>query len=442
MKKKDPRKSAVEILYQVLNKGVPLDKVLRDRFGTSQTRLSQDDLGLCYAIIFGVLRLKKHLDECIAEESRIGLKRIEAAVLNILRIGIYQILYLDRVPDSAAVNTSVELARRMASSRATGFVNAVLRSVCRNKTRHKAFNPESLIPPWITERWRKRYGKKRTASKCAALITPPRLTIRVNPFQEPRERVLAILKSAGIEAKPTSFASLGIRIESPVSSISSIRGFSSGLFSIQDEAAQMVTEILAPFPGDTVVDACCGMGTKTAHISQLMQNKGLIIAADRSYAKLLKAVSEFTRIGSSNITLLQWDLSRPSISDKSAMKVLVDAPCSGMGVIRRNPDIMWHVSPSDLQRLANIQIDLLKHASSMVKAGGILIYAVCSTEPEETTEVVEKFLESGNDFKPDPGHDVVPSAIQSLARGDGIYSTEDHEEIMDGFFTARFCRKK
>lgn len=448
----DPRHIAFTLIQAGQKPTLPLDRAIEDA-ALQLEHLSQRDKGLCHAIVFGVFRHRGRIDQLICHCAKLAFDRIDPKVKTILRLGVFQIVFLDRVPDFAAINTSIELAKPICGKKASGFINAVLRNISRS---HKDIAlpcsdndlPGHLaaafsIPPWLGKRWAARYGKEKTLALASALMELPLLTLRVNPCKTSREDLIANFEGKGINAKPTRFSPLGLQIRTSGIAIPDLPGFNDGLFQIQGEAAQLAVQLLGPEPGDKILDACAGLGTKTCHMALEMENKGNITANDTGETKADRLVSEALRLNIDMIRTTHVDMTKAGVNDFSSYfdRVLVDAPCSGLGVLARNPDTRWKRNLKDISRMAALQKKILNGAANVVEPGGVLVYAVCSCEPEETTQVIERFLDKRKDFTPDPSgfEACLPFFCESGVETFKKTTFPDLLE-MDGFFMARMRR--
>jgi 16S rRNA (cytosine967-C5)-methyltransferase len=449
----DPRHTALTVLNTLDQKDKTLDRVLLE-LPQGDDYLSMRDRALLSAIVYGVLRWRGRLDHIIAFFSNSPLHKIQPVVLNILRLGLFQIIFLDRVPDSAAVNTSVNLTRQTRNSRATGFVNALLRRAAVNaqKVPFATFQQDPLtfltaaqsIPVWIAKRWLERFSAENIISLCKAINTIPPITLRANTLKINRQQLLGALESEVEHLEPTSYAPDGVKIRNPQKAIPRLNAYKKGWIQVQDEAAQLVSLLLDPQPGESILDACSGMGGKTAHLAQLMRNRGMITAVDNRPKKLQQLDTEMQRLGISIVNVACQDLQLPREENQQANfdRILLDAPCSGLGVLRRNPDIKWNSSPERLDRLARVQKQILENLSVRLKPGGILVYTVCSLEPEENEAVIEDFLNKNADFVIDNRPGKFPAVLRPLAQLRAGWTTLDYINQMDGFFLARLKKLK
>ncbi len=445
------RKSALDIL-NTLDKGHrTLDSILEDYSGTGPSG-SRQDRALFQALVYGVLRWRRRLDYMICHFSSTRFKKINPKVLNILRLALFQIIYLDRIPDSAAVNTAVELAKASGAPWVVGYVNASLRKAAREyqnvslpdlkQNTVAAMAVQKSFPEWIIRKWLHRYGPDNTALLCDSLNTIPPLTVRTNTLKASPGQLIDALNNEAEQIKPTSYSPDGITFFHPATSIPGLSAFKAGWFQVQDEAAQLVSMLLDPRPGERVLDACAGLGGKTGHIAQLMKNAGVLVALDVNEGKLLRLKAEMQRLGISILSTLSHNLERelPGEQLPGFDRILLDAPCSGLGVMRRNPDIKWRSSKKNLIKYKTRQIRLLENLSHLVKPSGILVYAVCSPEPEENEAVINEFLKNHDEFVISKEFGQLPEKLCAMADVPGVFKTFPHLNQMDGFFSVRLQR--
>ncbi|MFH0725723.1 MAG: 16S rRNA (cytosine(967)-C(5))-methyltransferase RsmB [Pseudomonadota bacterium] len=445
----DARSRALSILNALDLGGRTLDSLLEEM--DFKASLDPRDRAFLNTLVYGVLRWRGRLDEGIRRFSNIRLKKIDPKVLNILRIGLFQILYLDRVPVSAAVNTSVEMTKSIAAPWVVKFVNAVMRKMAEKPSRTQeppAAKPgatslatELSFPEWLVTRWVKRFGEAETRALCEALNSIPPTTVRTNTLKWSREELKGELAGDVSELWCTPYSAEGISFTGARQPIGRMSAFLAGGFQVQDEGAQLTAHLLSPLPGETILDACAGLGGKTGHLAQLMNNQGRIIAMDVNGDKLHRLELEMQRLGITIVRTVQADLAGVPTFTSPALfdRILLDAPCSGLGVIRRNPDTKWYFSEKELARCGQRQREFLGHLASKVKPGGLLMYVVCSTEPEENESVVEGFLSDHSDFKTEP-YPCGPEMNAAFFTSGGFFRTLPHRDQMDGFFGARFRR--
>ncbi len=447
------RKTALYILNTLNKERNTLDNLLEDVF-REKTLFSKKDRALLQALVYGVLRWRGRLDYIIDYFSKTRLNKINPNVLNILRLGLFQIIYLDRIPVSAAVNTSVEMTKAAAAPWVVGYVNGLLRNAVReyghvtfpdvDKDPVKALATKKSFPEWLIKRWLDRFGLKETGLLCDAINTIPPITVRCNTLKTNRKKLVKALERYAEKIKITNYAPDGGFFFNPKRSIPNIEAFENGLFQVQDEAAQLVTLHLNPQSGETILDACAGLGGKTGHIAQMMKNSGRLVAMDKDENKLMRLESEMHRLGVSIVTTRIHDLSSPLNREHFGKfdRILLDAPCSSLGVLRRNPDIKWRASQQNLAYCQKRQALFLDNLAHFVKPSGVLVYAVCSMEPEENESVIKGFLNKHAKFAIEKKSTGLSFDACSLVTRDGYLKTFPHLNNMDGFFSVCMKRKK
>lgn len=445
----DPRRLAFDILERVQGGGYA-DRTL-DAALQRYPQLDPRDRGLATELVYGVLRQQGRLDYALAAFCKQPLAKLENRVLLLLRLGAYQILCLDRVPDSAAVDTTVQLTRQLKLERATGFVNGILRALGRGKAALTWPNPERAplahlqhtlsLPPWLAERWLLELGAAEAQQLASTLLEPAPFSVRVNTLKTDRASFLAALTAAGHHGEPTRFAPEGVIIRERAPA--PLPGDAQGWYQVQDEASMLVAHLLAPQSGEKLLDACAAPGGKTTHLAALTGNRAAITALDL-YPQRVRLVGQgAARLGCSGITARTWDLTLPPpfLPAESFDGVLVDAPCSGLGVLRRNPEARWRLQPADIVVLAERQAMILKQAAALVKPGGRLVYAVCTVTPEETDRQVADFLTRNPDFQLQSLAGSVPENWRVLLDDQGCLRSWPHHFGLDGFFAARLLRR-
>jgi len=447
----DPRQTALLILNRMDEGRGYLDAVLNQVLDEKICAdLTDRDLRLTHALVFGVLRWQIRIDRIITLFSSTPVKKINRQILNILRIGAFQILFMSRIPDSAAVNTSVNMASKIAPKWVAGYVNGLLRNISRNKNDidKKLCGKEPgdrlaikhAFPEWMTARWTKRFGPEKAELLCERLNIIPPLTLRVNTLKTDRYRLAALFEENGIRVGLTRYSPDGLSIIAPCGPVTGLPGFKDGLFQVQDEAAQLVSRILCPAPGETILDACAGLGGKTAHIAQIINDTGRVFANDVDADRLNALGNDMNRLGVKSVSTIKGDITDKNMDLPLFDKILVDAPCSGMGVIRRNPDIKLSASQKHLPALGARQLRILNSAARFLRPGGVLVFAVCSFEPEETDNVRDAFLGNHPDFNIDSGKCEIEKSLFSIMNRSGCLFTFPHLYDMDGFFIARLKR--
>jgi 16S rRNA (cytosine967-C5)-methyltransferase len=408
------------------------------------------DRALALEIVTGSLRWQRRLDHLIGHVAKRPLDRIDADVLSILRLSAYQLFHLDRVPVAAVVDDAVGLARAARRSHAAGFVNALLRTLLRS--RHRLPLParpsagarrEEMVaylgithshPEWLVDRWLQVVGFEAAERWVQFNNTAPRLTLRVNAFRTCRNDLMAALHDQDVETQPTRYAPLGLNVVRG----NPLRRSTDGSFVVQDEASQLVGVVTGAHPGERVLDVCAAPGGKTTAMAADMADRGILVATDVR-ARRVRLLHDTVRLsGAHCIRIVQIEPAAPLPFSPSFDRVLVDAPCSGLGTIRRDPDIRWRRRPEDLAALAARQRDLLHRSAAVVAPGGHLVYATCSSEPEENEQVVDAFLGGRDDFAVvdlRAAPQLAPS-LRSLLDDRGMFRTRPYAHDLEAFFVA------
>ncbi|MEI6206451.1 MAG: 16S rRNA (cytosine(967)-C(5))-methyltransferase RsmB [Desulfuromonadales bacterium] len=444
----NPRQAACETLLRIEKQGGFADRLIDSELSCGE--LSGPDRSLYAELVFGVLRRRGTLDHILLQLLEKPLPELDPQALVILRTGLYQLTCLNRIPESAAVNEAVNLAK-LITPRTSGLINAVLRNYLRRRDTitfpEITSNPATAIaarhsqPKWLVEQWLEQLGVCETQRLAEVSSEQPPLTLRVNTLRSNRDELLQEFAITGIEAAPCRFSPDGI-ILAGRHNISSLPGFDTGLFVVQDESSQLAVQLLGVEPGERIWDACCAPGGKSCHIAQLMDDRGELIATDISRSKLTLVQDSVRRLGINSVSTAISDLHQPgTFPDGYFDRILLDAPCSGLGVIRRNPEAKWRLFSGDITRLAAVQKTLLRNASDRLKPGGTLLYSTCSTSEAENELVVEDFLSHHPDFVLENLNELFP-AWSDLFAFYGMFRVWPHRHGMDGFFAARIRRIK
>jgi 16S rRNA (cytosine967-C5)-methyltransferase len=384
------------------------------------------------------------VDWRLAPHSKRPLETLDRPALVLLRLTAYQIVFLTRVADFAAVNDAVTLARRPDKPGVDRFVNAVLRSFARRgeEPRPPADPVEALAvrwshPTWLVARWIARYGEDEAVALMRAMNERPPLTLRANTLRTTREALAERLRTEQrVDTRPTPAAPEGVEITHG-GAPGAWPAFGDGWFAVQDEASMLVSHLLAPGPGDTVADVCAAPGTKTTHLAQLMENRGRILAFDPHPARLARVPDAAARLGVTIVETTDGAVETLAAQFAGACDaVLVDAPCSNLGVLRRNPEVKWRRAGDDIAGSAWRQRTILGAAATMVKPGGRLVYATCSLEPEENDEVARWLLASRSDLTIDP-----PADFPIPLDAEGFLRCRPQTHGTDGFTAIRFRRR-
>jgi 16S rRNA (cytosine967-C5)-methyltransferase len=438
-----PRGTAVKILNRVERTDSYLDKLLDVELKLKE--LSDLDKSLLAEIVHGVMRWQGRLDWVLNGFTHGNFSKSEVNVRNALRVALYQILFLTQVPHYAAVNEAVEFIKRIRGERFSGFVNAVLRNIIRTLDGIHYPNPEEDLsqylavyyshPVWMVKRWLARFGKEELEKMLIANNEMPGLTLRINKLKISSPEFLALLEKQNVQFQGSTFIDHFLKVKS-LSGISQMNIFQQGYFTVQDESAALPVLLLDPHPGERVIDMCAAPGGKTTFIAEMMNNQGEILAVDKYETKLNMIKLSCDRLGILNVQLLATDAS--SLETSLADKVLVDAPCTGLGTLRKKPDIKWKREPEDLKRMVKQQSTLLENAARLVKPGGVIVYSTCTTEPEENSEVIKKFIETHPDYSIEPASNFVNKSVVSV---EGFIETFPHKHHIDGSFAARLRKK-
>lgn len=433
---------AVKILNRIERTDAYLDKLLDHEL--KHKELSDLDKALMNELVHGVIRWKNRLDWVLNGFYHGAFNKIEINLKNVLRVAAYQILFLDKIPNHAAVNEAVEFVKRTNGEKAANLVNAVLRNIIRSIDEIKYPDPSADIvhylsvyyshPNWLVKRWISRYGIEDTKKFMIANNEIPDISIRINRTKIEPAKFLKLLEEAKIQYNGSEYIDYFIRVKS-ISKLVENKMYEEGYFSIQDESSALPSILLNPQPGETVIDLCASPGGKSTHMAEMMQNKGKIIALDKYSHKLNLLKKNSERLGLAIIEPLLGDAAE--ISLEPADKVLLDAPCTGFGVLRKKPDIKWKRDLKDVLQLAEYQYKLITNASRLVKTGGVLVYSTCTTEPEENIELINKFLKENPDFIMDNAEKFVN---KSLLNENGFIETFPHRHNIDGSFAVRLIK--
>lgn len=399
------------------------------------------DKQLVMALVYGVVRWQGYLDAIIQKFSSHPVTKMKPLTLAALRIGLYQLVFLDRVPESAAINETVQALKLSRQPKwLAGFVNGVLRTMARQRGDLGVPDESAAVlshPPWLVARWESLFGKERTKQICWTNNTPPVLVVRVNIRRIPVDDWMILLRENGVECERGLFGPEAVRIDNFQGPVTTLPGYEQGMFAVQDEAAQLVTPLLAPFAGGRYLDGCAGLGGKTLHLADLLPEGARVVAVDPSLKRQALLKDNLQRLGGPEIEIHGCTLQEfAGRSQGGFAGVLVDAPCSGLGVIRRQPDIRWKRSMEALRGYKARQQELLKAAALLVERGGVLVYATCSIDPMENDEVIGGFLAEHPEFSITPAQEYLPESARGFCDGNGFFKTTP-EQGLDGFFAVR-----
>lgn len=449
-KKIDAREVALKIINEVETNGayanIALAKEINRR--TAQGQLSDQDRRFITELVYGTVKAGATLDWLLGLYLNRSLTKVAPVIRNILRLGIYQLFFLEKVPASAACNQSVELAKKYGHAGTVKFVNGVLRNAARSPEKvvypDRDSQPVKYLalkyfhPEWLVERWVERLGVTACEALCQTNNTIPPLSLRTNTIKINRDRLLQRLAGEGVACQASAWTPEGIVCQEHPG-LGTLTSLQEGLFQVQDESSMLVAHILDPKPGEFIIDACGAPGGKTTHIAALMNSAGKILSTDIYEHKLALIRENAARLALTNIETRALDaVNLGSMFPLKADRVLVDAPCSGLGVLRRKPDSRWRKSPEILRDLPKLQAAILASAAQCVKPGGVLVYSTCTTEPEENQDIVCDFLRAHPDFSLEPTGQYLPA----LKRPDKLLQLWPHTDSIDGFFIARIARQQ
>jgi 16S rRNA (cytosine967-C5)-methyltransferase len=445
----DARFAAYEILQRV-DQGSYADRLL-DHYLQRHPTMDARERGLLTELVYGILRLRGRLDFALALFSRQQLTRLEPGVLMLLRLGAYQLLELDRIPPHAAVHATVELAHQVGLGRVAGLVNGTLRTLERERASIVWPTPEKLraylqhvcsLPSWLAKELLHQFPNAESQALAEALAKAAPQTLRTNTLKTDRETLLAALAEAGHGARPCHYAAEGIIIEKRAGQ--ALPGDREGWYQIQDEASMLIAHLLDPRPDDRIIDVCAAPGGKTTHIAALSGNRARILALDKHPRRVEMIPQSADRLGCLGIEARTCDLTETPdfLEPESFDRILVDAPCSGLGVLRRNPESRWNRQAEDIKELAGVQQAILGQVAPLLRPGGHLLYSVCTFTAAETDDVVKTFLTAQPGFVQEDFRTILPTEWLDLTTDSGCVRTLPHRhDGMDAFFAARFIKR-
>jgi 16S rRNA (cytosine967-C5)-methyltransferase len=436
------RGTAVKLLCRYESSDSYIDKLLDGELRRGE--LQQADKALVTELVCGTVRWQARLDWILAGFYHGDYPKCLPIVRNALRIALYQMLFLSKIPPAAAINESVEIVKRFKGDKSAGIANGVLRNILRNITNLRYPPKDDDLathlavlyshPKWMVKRYIDRYGDAGAEELMAANNHRPMLTLRVNAFKSSIDEVTQALTQAEIKWEPSPVHPGSIMI----TSLRDVRAsplFEQGMITIQDASASLAVQLASPKPGMTVYDLCAAPGGKAVHAAELMQNTGKLIALEKYESKLALISENASRAG---VTIVE-----PMVGDAATFApegpadlVLVDAPCSGLGTMSKKPDIKWRRTMEDVRSMARFQASILDHAATLVKAGGTVVYSTCTTEPEENAMIVQDFLNRHTNFTLDDAAKYVDAAVVV----DGMVQTLPHKHRCDGAFAARLVK--
>lgn len=444
-KKKNVRDTALQLL-ETIEKNQAYSNLLLNS-AIDKNEISPIDVGLLTELVYGTLQRKMTIDFYLKPFIEKN-KKLQSWVINLLRMTVYQMVYLDKIPERAAIFEAVEIAKRRGYKGIASLVNGVLRSIQRNglPSLDSIANPAERIsietshPLWLVKRWVNQFGEEKTREMCEVNLTAPLQTARVNLTRISRDECLELLEEEGFEVEPSPI--LPEAIKCLRGNLASSKAFKYGLLTIQDESSMLVAHALGIKEEEVILDACAAPGGKTTHIAEKLGNSGKVISLDLHEHKVKLISENAERLGLENIEAQKMDSRQAAdqFEKESIDRVLLDAPCSGLGVMRRKPDMKYTKKEQDLTQLQTIQLSLLNSVAPLLKARGILVYSTCTVDREENQEVIEKFLREHQEFEGDTTFaGRMPEAIKPLING---YDVQIFPQDFgsDGFYIA--CLRK
>ena len=440
-----PRKLALEALYKIDKEEAYSNIVLDELLNKNRKVLSNKDINFISELVYGVTTWKLTLDTIIQKYSKIKIKKISPWVINILRMGAYQIVFLEKVPKSAAVNESVNLCKKY-GGKSIGFVNAILRKVKKSdylelfeiKNDIEKISKTTSMPEWIVRELNKEFNTEKVNEICKNSNLKPKITIRVNNLKTTKNELKKSLQNKEIEVEEEILEDF-LYLKN-VKNITNLDEYKKGLFTMQDESAGLTAIVLNAKEGECILDCCSAPGGKTTYIAELMNNKGNIIAWDLYKHRLDKVQENSKRLG---INIIKTEENDATVLKEEYIekfdKILIDAPCLGLGVIKRKPDIKWQRKFEDIEEISKIQEKILNICSKYLKKGGILVYSTCSIIKSENDKIVEKFLKS-EDFELKEINNINIENLENKITKKGIIKLYPSEN-MDGFFISKLIKK-
>ena len=434
---------AVKILNRVERTDAYLERLLDNEMKNSE--LTGPDKALLYEIVHGVVRWMGRLDWILNGFYKGTFSKAIPNLKNGLRVALYQIMFLDRIPDYSAVNEAVEFVKKLQGAKPAGLTNAVLRNIIRSKDSIRYPDPEEDLigylsayyshPSWMVKRYVERFGRKETEELLLANNEKPYLTLRLNALRVQPDEFKTLLESVNLRFSHGKYLPEFFKLQN-LTNITAWEYFTRGYFNIQDESAGLACRLLDVSDGMHILDLCAAPGGKTAYIAALMHDTGKIVAIDRFESRLKLLRRNMQRLGTSNVQTVETDALE--YNNGQCDRVLADVPCTGSGTLTKKPDIKWKKDLFTLREMNDIQYRLLCKASELVKPGGVVVYSTCSIEPEENKNIIEKFLSDNPDFQLESAKGKFPDEILDE---DGCIQTFPQRHKMDGAFAAKLIKK-
>lgn len=462
------RQIAFEALRSV-ERGAFVDVVLDRKL--TQSQLSAQDKGFVTELVYGTVRRRRTLDALITQFGKREASKQQADLLQILRLGFYQLRYLTQVPDHAVVDTTVQLAKSQRLGKLSGVVNGMLRQYIRQSSQRGdergALEADSIsmteepveqtlpadplqlpakpverlgvlhsYPDWIIQVWRSMLPDDEVSALCEWFNQSPALDLRINLQRYSLAEAAGIFEAAGIETERVAAVPSALRLKGHSGAIAYLPGYADGWWAVQDSSAQLVAYLLDPQPGETIIDACGAPGGKSLHIAELMGDQGMVWSCDRTASRTQKIQQNIDRSGLSAVRPLMCDSRHQPTFAGQADRVLLDVPCSGLGTLNRHADARWRQNPESVAGLVTLQRELLSHVATWVKPGGVMVYATCTLHPAENEEQIQWFLSQQGDWEIVPP----PPEFGLSATAPGWIKVWPHQQNMDGFFMVKLRR--
>lgn len=442
------RNVVLQILYKIDKEQAYSNIALNEELQKNKNKLTQKDIALISEIVYGVTTWKLTLDEIIKKHSKIKLKKISPWIINTIRMGAYQIIFLDKIPKSAAVNESVNLAKRYGHRGSSSFTNAILRKIDKSdyeellkiEEKTEQISKTTSMPIWIVQELLKQYNLKEVEKICKNSNLRPNIIIRINTLKTTKNELKQKLEKENIKCEETELEDF-LTVKN-LKNIENVSLFKNGYFTIQDLSAGMSAMVLNPKEGESVLDACSSPGGKTTYLAEIMKNTGKIEAWDIHEHRVNLVKQNAQRLGIKIIDSKTNDATqfKPEYEEKFD-KILLDVPCLGLGVIKRKPDIKWHRKKEDIEEITKLQFNILNNCSKYLKKGGELVYSTCSILKEENQDIIERFLKENKNFTYSKYENIKQyNAIKTYINQSkyiNINTDIDH----DGFFICKIVKK-
>ncbi len=448
MKTKNVREHAFDALLKIENEeaysNIIVNRVIEKGY------FNEKDARLFTEMVYGTVQRKKTLDFILSRYLPKKIKKKDEWVRTLLRMAVYQMMYLDRIPDHAILFESVKLAKKRGHRGLANLVNGILRNVQRSglpdfkgiPDEAERLSVQYSHPTWLVSQWIEQYGMEQATHICAANLERPSVAARVNGMKTTVSEVLPLLKKDGVIAERGSVSPDAIVVKK--GNLIQTKAFKQGLVTIQDESSMLVGRAVNPQKGERILDCCAAPGGKTTHLAELMHNEGEIVALDIYEHKIKLIEQQLKRLKIANVTAERMDArdADKKFPNQSFDRILVDAPCTGFGVLRRKPEIKWTKSEEDVLKMADLQLQILASVAPLLKRGGTLIYSTCTIEPRENEQVIRSFLKQHADFCRDSKlMERLPDKLADHSKTIGEVQILPHDFKSDGFFIAALRKK-